>query len=499
MFLGALGLYVGSRPTLPNGDGVGYVRAARTGQLAPGHPAYVPILSRLGEPKVPRAQLLSALLGALGVAVVAWRVGAIAACGLAVSFGYLAASADIEVYAAATLALILVLCLRGRALRALFAGVAIAFHLEHVMLLPFLLVECGFATCAAAALTGGAAYGIAAFGVLHLHPGEAIHWVLSSRHGFGSPLWKAPAGAVFGAARTLAVAPYPYEAAPARVFFQSVVGALGLLALLWAARREPAPLGLPRRSLYALVIPYAAFGILFFPTDPERWLFLLPLFWMWTQPALARAPRLAAAGLAVLLLFNFAFGVLPGRDTSAREKIDAARQALRAGDLVIAPGHGWDEYLDLDGPLPKDSQLVLLAYFAGLDGPERALARVRTEAQSARRVLLLRFFEDADPQGWKELHALGVTAARVRAALGGGPVERLAPDVYALVRTPSRFGRWLPTLGLELARHQVGHCLPRRLVRIQNLMDLEGDRHLDPDLARQVVRRPGGAHALGHL
>jgi hypothetical protein len=444
-FAAALVLFLLCAPALPNGDGVGYVRAARWGQLAPGHPAFVPLLRLLGEPLVARAQWLSALCGALGIALVAWRVSGWAAAALAVSWGYLISAADIEVYAVAALLLIAVLVVQNRWLKVALAGVAIWFHLEHVMILPFVLMECGVVGAAIAASLGASMYAICAFGVMKLHGlGEAAHWILSSSHGFRDPAWKAPGAAVYGAARTLAYAPYPYEAPISMVVAQALVGGAAVAMVLFAARREPAPLGLSRRAVWSLVIPYGAFGVLFFPSDPERWLFLLPLFWMWAAPALARTRGLATLGLAILLLFNVALGVRPLVDSTPKTRVREARAVIREGDLVIGPGQGWDEYLDLFAPMPKDAELFLVSYHAGKDGPDAALAHIRRAAPLAHRVVLVRFYEDADPQGWKELTILGISNQRIKEAAGAGQVERLAPDVYAITRSPSRFTRTLP-------------------------------------------------------
>ena len=281
-FVAAIALFALCAPALPNGDGAGYVRAARWAQLAPGHPAYVPLLRLLGEPLVARAQWLSAICGALGVALLAWRAGAWAAAALAVSWGYLISAADVEVYAPATLLLIVVLCTRQRWIKVAAAGVAMWLHLEHAMVLPFVALECGVLGATVAAALGASFYAWCAFGVMKLHGlREAAHWLLSSSHGFHDPAWKAPGAAVFGAARTIAVAPYPYEASIGTCVAQALVGGAAILIVLWAARREPAPLGLSRRAILALVLPYFAFGLLFFPSDSERWVFLAPLFWIW--------------------------------------------------------------------------------------------------------------------------------------------------------------------------------------------------------------------------
>ena len=439
--LATLALYALSRPALPNGDGVGYLRALRFSQLAPGHPAYVPLLRLLGEPAAEHARWLSVACGALGVLLLAARGGALAAAATALSWGYWSSAADVEVYAPATLCVIVVLVVKNPFVRALAAGAAIALHLENVLLLPFVLLEAGPIAAVGAALAGEAAYVGAAFFVLHLPARAALSWILSSRHGFAEPLWQAPAGALFGCARSIAAAPYFYEAPVSRVVAQLAVGAVIVLLVVGTAFRDPAPLGLQRRSVLALVIPYALVGLLFFPTDSERWLVLLPLFWLWAAPALERVPALAAAGLLALAAFNLAFGVIPQRDPGPAEAMRAARAVIAPGDLVIAPGHGWDEYLDFDGSLPAGSRLILLSYYAGRDGPEVALEGLRAAAGPARRVLLVRLLEDADPRGWKELSRLGITRERVRGALGGGALRRLAPDVYLVERSPARFGR----------------------------------------------------------
>jgi hypothetical protein len=156
---------------------------------------------------------------------------------------------------------------------------------------------------------------------------------------------------------------------------------------------------------------------------------------------MSRARGLAAAGLVVLAAYNIATGVVPLAGRTEAAKVHAAREVLREGDLVVGPGHGWDEALDLEGPLPKGAELVLLSFYAGRDGADQALARVREQASSGRRIVLVRFIEDDNPEGWKELAVLGLDRQRVREALGARTLERLGPDVYAVPRQPSRFGR----------------------------------------------------------
>jgi hypothetical protein len=410
----ALALYTAAAPAVPNGDGIGYLRAARHGELSAGHPLYVPLLRALGAVTPTRARWISAVCGAAGVALVATRASLLAAAGLGVSFSYLVSASDVEVYAPATLALLGVLLLERRAARAIAGGLAIALHLEHVLLLPFLWAEAGLGACAAAAAMGAAVYGVCAFGVLRLTAPQALAWVLSSSHGFTEARWKAPFALVFGVARSLLAAPYPYEATWPRVIAQVAPGAALAGALVLAARRASAPPGLTWPRVWLIVGPYVGFGLLFFPSEAERWLFVLPLVWLSAAPRLLARPRASAGVLAGVLAWNLALGVLPQRDTAPLEQARRAHARLLPGDLVVGPGHGWDELVDLEQPMPQGSELVLLAYYAGRSGGARALASLRARA-GARRVVLLRQ-GDADPLGWKELAQLGVTRDGVRAA-----------------------------------------------------------------------------------
>ncbi len=422
-------LFAFGRPGTPNGDGLGYLRAARTGQFAPGHPVYVPLLRLLGTPIVLRAQIVSMACGVLGVALVAMRGAVFGAAGLAVSWAYWSSASDVEVYAPAVLCLIGVLVVRHRVARAVLGGAAIALHIEHVLLLPFLWVESGAAVAIGALALGGCAYAAMTMGALHMGVPAALRFVLSSSHGFRDPLWKAPAATLFGWARSLAFAPYPYEASVWITAAHMLVGA-GMLALVcvWAFRDRARP-DWPARSVIALVAPYAACGFLFFPSESERWLFLLPVFWMWADPALAKRKWQACAVLGALLCWNVIRGVLPSKGTDAATRAQATAALLRPGDLVIAPGHGFDELLDLDAPMPPQSELYLLSYYVGRDGRDRALAQLAQKAQAAKRVVLVRFSNDADPQGWKELALLGVSRAHALQAVHAEGATPLSRDV----------------------------------------------------------------------
>jgi hypothetical protein len=109
---------------------------------------------------------------------------------------------------------------------------------------------------------------------------------------------------------------------------------------------------------------------------------------------------------------------------------------VRAGDLVISPGHGWDEHLGFErGPALEPFPLVFYAGALGAASLTVELATRVTRARAAgRRVLLVRMLDDGDPMGWKELRRFGITPANAgrllpagaRVPLGDG-VEELAP------------------------------------------------------------------------
>src|SRR5262249_58871398 len=137
---------------------------------------------------------VSVACGALGVLLLAARGGALAAAATALSWGYWSSAADVEVYAPATLCVIVVLVVKNPFVRALAAGAAIALHLENVLLLPFVLLEAGPIAALGGALAGGGAYVGAALFVLPPPPPAGPSWVLSSPRRFSQPRLAAAAG-----------------------------------------------------------------------------------------------------------------------------------------------------------------------------------------------------------------------------------------------------------------------------------------------------------------
>jgi hypothetical protein len=469
-------------PVLPNGDGLGYLKALVEGGAYPGHPGYVPLLGAVaGAVAAPADALVAARgvsLGALAIAAVATaaavllarRAGVearghvagavLAGVGLSLSAGALEAGADVESYAPALAGLAVALAgaagaraatgARGIAVGASAAAIGGALaawmHVENVLVVPALALALPARVrpsrrLAFLAIAGALAAAPFVSILLSGHLGAATH-------GFRYPLRAAaPLIALYGAGKALVWAPYPYEASWARVVALSSLGVAALAALLaiavGGARRDGRGPLLGRGATLALVGLYGAVGVAFFASDAERWLLLLPLLWSEVGAAVAASPRarLAASLVVALLAVTDGAVLLPrARDRAVAERAARWSALLRDGDLVISPGHGADEYVGFVERLRLER--VPLVYEAARLGGDRArLAqlldeRVARARREGRRVILLRLAPDGagddDPRGWKELALLGIDRAAARALLPPG--DDLPLGEGALVR-----------------------------------------------------------------
>jgi hypothetical protein len=480
---GATLLYLATAPAVVNLDGLGYLKLLPH-NFAAGHLLYMPLLRLatrlLGGDGLAAGRLANAVLAGSGVVLmygIARRLigdaglqaedarfaATFAAAGLALSYGYWVQGADVEAYAAAmvallsTVRLLLAYAQRPTAARALavglMLGVAVLCHMTHVLL--SLLVAAAICRTprrglvhAALALGAGGALALSAYAYAalivrgHDLPG-ALRWVRTAAHGFhqSDGVYRL-ADAVYGLAKSLVYSPYLYEADAQRLLGQFLLGLGPLVALGVAAwlRGVPALDSHWRRLGLAWVGPYALVGVLFFGADSERWLFVLPVGWLLAGALVAplrRRAQVAAWVLVYVGALNLVTGILPAhRDTWTRHRAESAAALFHDGDLLILPGHSWDEYIGFYAAAPVHPFPV--AYYAARDGLDECFARLDREVAMALlrggQVYAVRVFDDRDddPRGWKELEQLGLGRAQLRARLLEGLVPAPLPPLEGL-------------------------------------------------------------------
>ena len=465
-------------PAVVNGDGLGYLKAAPTDVLYPGHLAYLPLLRLLAR-LAGAADSLALLRPAQALSVVATAgavlclhraacllvdevAATVAAAGLAVSFAVVQAGADVETYAPALLAM----CFTTWAAAArakgsgwgwlILAGLGLAaaalLHVENVLFGPAAALLAArrrqgsgrpaIGDGVAVLLLGGAvvlgAY-LFAFTLRHDTPASAIRWVLGASHGYAHPLrLSTPAVALYGMAKGLVFSPYPVHSSWPAVLVASALGTGALALLLWLARRPGRPTALGRAVAVAWFIPYTVVGVAFFASDNERWIFLLPPAWLiaGAGATTSRRARRVAAGLLVgLAALDLALGLPVARDNAIRARAEAVSAHLQVGDLIVSPGHSWDEYIGFYQRVVLDRYPMI--YFCGLLGGGEAMRqelgrRVAAARRRGARVFFARLDEPVTADGWKELVLFGITPSRSEGFLPPGRRVELAPGLIRL-------------------------------------------------------------------
>ncbi|MBI4508389.1 MAG: DUF2723 domain-containing protein, partial [Deltaproteobacteria bacterium] len=449
-------LYALSAPAVINGDGVGYVRAARADSApVPGHLLYLPLLKLLmylcPRHLVEAARLVNALAGALGVLCVYLAMGMLisdkrsalfGSLGLALSHGYWVQAADVETYALAALGVystFLALCaFRARPALARLAWIVLlatasAFvHVTNLLFLACVAVGVGWPSKGVAiALRRRLAMATVACVVPLLVVVMAHAWVAMVKNGQSPPeawAWFRGAGhgfvylfrpynltsAIHGFAKALVFAPNVHEADISVTLGQFLFGLvpLGIGCGLVAFRARSLP-RLPLAMLIAWAAPYIVIGILFFGDDSERWIFVLPVFWLLVAAALqaSRPTRMGMHLVAYLAIVNLVTAVIPGKaEITARWKARAVDGLVSSGDLVVFPGHDWDEYIGFYDE--RDISVFPLAFHVGSRGKDNALSYLEDQVRWTRgrdgQVFVVRVLDDdPGPRGWDELHLLG--------------------------------------------------------------------------------------------
>jgi hypothetical protein len=219
------------------------------------------------------------------------------------------------------------------------------------------------------------------------------------------------ARAAYGFARTVAFLPYHRELrAWLAVPYVVLVGGVFLLWSHLARRGLLTDLGKNRRLLLMLVLlatPFLFMGLAYYASDPERWLFLMPLLWLligvaWDQydPGPGRrtiawdSPILLAAVVIGLGTYNSA-ALLP--DTLANRSLAGLRALSKLttqDDLVISPDEIRGPICEfyLDRPIQAANLTVMglvKEHGADLNGMQARLAHEIDRAlQAGRRVFV---------------------------------------------------------------------------------------------------------------
>jgi hypothetical protein len=393
-------LLIALRPALPDGDAQSYADSAiyfRSEEaFRPSHLLYVPLLrliyvSLLGlgwQAYAVEAFTALSNVSAVGVFILLARViypaylpgpllPRVAALGSMLSFGVLATCCAIETYALALLLLVALtaVCVRdglatprGCVAAGVLFVLAASVHITSILLGPFLLALLIYQ------VRRGARRAPACFIGSVLVCGAVAAVTLMAARGVwpGDPGWPAKllpradpepplrvtgrlGRAAYGMLRTIAYLPPFRSLTPG---FATAYGfgwlAAGAITLFVARRGRRNGVGRDWRLgalLGLIVLPFVYMGVSYYPSDPERWLFLVPVVWLvvgliWSNydpPAGARLDPAEARYTFVVLVallgfYNVAVGLWPdSRHDRTLTGLIALDERTTKGDLVIAP------------------------------------------------------------------------------------------------------------------------------------------------------------------
>jgi hypothetical protein len=484
------------RPLVVSGDGVGYIKrlVSPNRDIVPGHLIYIPLLEWLRTVLVPEgghgeaaliATAFSSIGGGLACACLfaltvrlggkLWA-GLLAAAGICVSYGFYRASGDVEAYsmAVAVITAIAALLLRrsdepeagwGTAIIAgLLLGLTTLLHTSLVLLTPFVLLACwratGSWTKAIVAICIGGLLSMSSFlavsmGVLGQDASGTVAWLMTADNGYAqspsfslSYLLRNLARLFYGMGRTLIHSPAPDRLGSEVSVHLSALGIGYLLAAVAVIVVGLVRTDKDRRHalwpLWLWAAPLVVFGFIFFPAATERWVMVLPCFWLVLSLALTTVSRrdLIVGASVALVAIPLVANILTIRqerelDRRTLERSRAISALLEPGDMLLYPGHTWDEYIGFYETAPVER--FILASFAGEEqGDAEALLerlRRRVDATHERdgRVIAVRIFDAPDSHhGWLLLRALGIPRDDVLALLARYEVQPILDDPVAV-------------------------------------------------------------------
>jgi hypothetical protein len=445
------------------------------------------------------------LMGALAMRMIAARAVAIlVTLGLGLSYAYWREAGDATTYPA-SIACVLgaALLLRvgmdrdgqravvWRAAAGALHGLAVGLHIAMLLFYPAALLGLLASTrrgtsqrlistlpySIAFALTGLVPLFAAAFAVARVHSMlGALSWLLSSSHGQAgewslSGLVRAGYGLTntfvfldaLGTSIRTAASAHSLQSAEALLRSHCLAlvcllltACLLVAVLLVGVRRAPILRSRNAgniRWLVAWVIPFAALGLYYFPSDPERWFMILPPLWLLIGIVVDAAPAQRVVGgwggLCVAVAFmgaiNGACGIIPARSLNSNERYTAARainSEVGDKDLVIMagrsdPGYLWyffghRDNISLYWEWLSDRDLAVLT--------RRLSQRVIVAEERGGKAWLYGDLSTPGDQSapWTDFAAMGLSKREVRAALSDMVLTRGAEVAP---------GEWLYRLG----------------------------------------------------